>query len=140
MKKGWLVYGIVIALVVLIGGALLYFFINKPQSTTDTAAPSTNTSTSSSSSDQSSSSTAQSATVSIANMAFSPVTITIKQGDTVTWTNNDSTAHTVTSNNGSFDSGSLSKGKTFAHTFDTAGTFEYHCTFHPSMKGTVVVQ
>lgn len=77
--------------------------------------------------------------VSIANMAFSPSTITVKKGTAVTWTNNDSTTHNVTAGNNGFSSGSLAPGKTFSFTFDKAGSFSYTCTIHPSMKGTVVV-
>ena len=78
-------------------------------------------------------------TVDIKNFAFSPVALTVKKGDSVTWTNNDSTTHTVTSS-GNFDSGQLAPGKTFSHTFSEAGTFSYGCSIHPSMKGTVTVQ
>lgn len=80
--------------------------------------------------------------VAIKDFAFSPATITVKVGTTVTWTNQDSAAHTVTSDSGSkdsFDSGSMAQGKTFSHTFKTAGTFNYICTFHPDMMGKVEV-
>lgn len=78
--------------------------------------------------------------VSIANFAFSPASVTVKVGQTVTWTNNDSVAHTVTSDDGSFDSGQLSPGATFKHTFDKAGQYSYHCSVHPDMTGSVTVQ
>jgi plastocyanin len=78
--------------------------------------------------------------VSIANFAFSPASITVKVGDQVTWTNNDSTTHTVTADDNSFSSGDLAPGATFSFTFTKAGTFPYHCSIHTSMKGTVVVQ
>ena len=74
------------------------------------------------------------------NLAFDPATVTIAVGGTVTWTNEDSTTHTVTADNGEFNSGDLANGATFSFTFDTAGTFAYHCSIHPSMTGTVVVQ
>jgi plastocyanin len=61
-------------------------------------------------------------------------------GTTVTWTNDDGVNHTVTSDQGAFDSGPLATGQTFSQTFNQAGTFTYHCTIHPSMQGTVVVQ
>jgi plastocyanin len=80
------------------------------------------------------------ADVSIQNFAFSPATITITAGTTVTWTNNDSTAHTITSDTGAFDSGNIANGKTYTHTFSQAGTFAYHCAIHSSMKATVIVQ
>ena len=77
--------------------------------------------------------------VSIVNFAFSPTTITIKAGTTVTWTNNDSTPHTVTSDIGSFTSQTLQTQGSFSHTFNVVGTYSYHCRIHPSMHGTVVV-
>jgi plastocyanin len=77
--------------------------------------------------------------VDIANFAFSPATLTVKVGTTVTWTNQDSAAHTVTSDTGLFDSGNMPQGKTFSYTFTTAGTYAYHCTYHAMMKATVVV-
>jgi plastocyanin len=83
---------------------------------------------------------AQPNSVAIADFQFTPADITVKVGDTVTWTNNGPSAHTVTADDGSFDSGSLAQGKTFSHTFQTAGTFSYICTIHPFMKAQVVVQ
>jgi plastocyanin len=84
--------------------------------------------------------TAQSTSVAIKDFEFGPATITIKVGDTVTWTNNGPSLHTVTADDGSFDSGNVDVGKTFSHTFQSAGTFAYHCTIHPFMKATVIVQ
>lgn len=80
------------------------------------------------------------ADVVIQNFAFSPVTITIAAGTTVTWTNNDGAAHTVTSDSGTFDSGNIANGKTYSRTFSETGTFAYHCAIHSSMKATVIVQ
>jgi len=77
--------------------------------------------------------------VSIQNFAFSPATITVPVGTTVTWTNKDSVAHTVTSRNGTFDSGTLHQGDTFQFTFNSPGTYDYYCTIHPSMTGRVIV-
>ena len=77
--------------------------------------------------------------VSIANFSFQPATITVAVGTTVTWTNNDSTGHTVTADDGSFKSGTLAPGATFSQTFTAAGTFAYHCSIHSSMKATVIV-
>jgi plastocyanin len=78
--------------------------------------------------------------VTIKDFEFTPATVTIKVGGTVTWTNNGPSTHTVNADDGSFDSGSLSQGKTFSHTFQTAGTFSYHCSPHPFMKANVVVE
>jgi plastocyanin len=77
--------------------------------------------------------------VAIKDFAFSPATATAAAGSKVTWTNSDTTAHTVTFDDGSADSGNLAPGSTFDHTFATAGTFAYHCTIHSQMKGTVTV-
>jgi plastocyanin len=72
--------------------------------------------------------------------AFDPASITVKVGDTVTWTNNDSAAHAPTGDNGEFSSSGVASGATYTFKFDKAGTYPYHCSIHPSMKGTVVVQ
>jgi plastocyanin len=78
--------------------------------------------------------------VSIANFAFSPPSLTIKAGQTVTWTNNDSVAHTITADDNSFDSGQVAPGATYQHTFAKAGTVSYHCSIHPSMTANITVQ
>ncbi len=79
------------------------------------------------------------ANVSISGFSFQPQTINVTAGTTVTWTNLDSVTHTVTSDTGLFDSGSLSTGQTFSRTFNTAGSYDYHCSIHPSMTGSVIV-
>jgi plastocyanin len=71
---------------------------------------------------------------------FSPDTVTVKVGDSITWTDTGSLEHSVTADDGSFNSGLLATGQTFTQTFSSAGTFTYHCTPHPWMKATVVVQ
>jgi Cupredoxin-like domain len=60
-------------------------------------------------------------------------------GQSVRWTNQDGAAHTVTADDGAFDSGSLAGGKSFSFAFDRVGTYAYHCNIHPGMKGTVTV-
>ncbi len=75
----------------------------------------------------------------IQNMAFSPSTITVTAPVTIKWTNKDGIAHTVTSNTGLFDSGNMGGGSTFSQLFDTPGSYPYHCTIHPDMTGTVIV-
>ena len=75
--------------------------------------------------------------VSISNFAFNPASITIPKGYTVRWTNQDSATHTV--KGFSFESGSLAKGDTYEFTFAEPGTYDYTCSIHPSMKGTVIV-
>jgi plastocyanin len=71
--------------------------------------------------------------------SFSPNPVEVKVGETVTWVNDDSGRHTVTSKDGVFDSGFMGKGQSFSFTFDKAGEHPYHCEPHPSMIGTVVV-
>jgi len=75
--------------------------------------------------------------VEIIGFAFVPATITISRGTTVQWTQKDSVTHTVTGTG--FDSGGLSQGKTFSHTFNDAGTFDYGCSIHTSMTGKIIV-
>jgi plastocyanin len=76
----------------------------------------------------------------LGDRAYAPDALTITVGTAVTWTNRDSTAHTSTSDGHAWDSGVVSPGAQFSFTFQTAGTFRYHCTLHPGMVGTVVVR
>lgn len=81
--------------------------------------------------------------IAIKNFAFDPAQLTVKTGTSVTWTNQDSAPHTIVSDTGSpvqFSSDSLSTGASYPFTFTQPGTYTYHCSIHPSMKGTVVVQ
>lgn len=80
-----------------------------------------------------------STTATIQNFAFHPATVNAKAGQKVTWSNDDSTTHTVTADDGSFDSGNLSPGKSFSTTLAKSGTVKYHCSIHPFMHGTVSV-
>jgi plastocyanin len=73
------------------------------------------------------------------NMEFTPAVIEIAKGGTVEWTNQDLTPHTVTSPTFG-DSGSLAADQSWSHTFNVEGEFPYACTFHPTMKGTVIVR
>jgi plastocyanin len=82
----------------------------------------------------------QPAAVRIADFSFSPKDITVRTGTTVTWTNEGRAPHTVTADEDSFDSKRMNSGATFSVTFDTPGTFEYHCDIHPSMTGEVTVE
>lgn len=82
---------------------------------------------------------ASSTPVDIRDFAFQPADVTIAAGSEVVWTNRDSSGHTVTADDGSFNSGRLTQGQPFAQPFATAGTFAYHCAFHPDMTGTVTV-
>jgi plastocyanin len=77
--------------------------------------------------------------VRIADFAFAPDTRSVKVGDPVKWTNQDGATHTVTADDGAFDSGNLAGGKSFSFTFDKAGSYAYHCNIHQRMTGTVTV-
>lgn len=79
-------------------------------------------------------------TVQMKNFSFSPNTLTIKKGDIVVFANSDSVGHTVTANDGSFDTGNIGSGASQTLTFSKTGTFTYYCSIHPNMKGTIIVQ
>jgi plastocyanin len=79
--------------------------------------------------------------VSMEGIQFQPAELAVGVGDTVTWTNNDSVGHDVTADAfSSGEPGGMAQGDTFEHTFDEAGTFDYVCTVHPGMEGSVVVE
>ena len=78
-------------------------------------------------------------TVNIQDDAFDPATTSIAPGTTVTWVNNDDEAHTVTADDGLFDSGRLEPGDSYSVWFDGSGTVAYHCEPHPHMTGSIEV-
>jgi len=82
---------------------------------------------------------AGSTAIAIKDFAFAPGTATVAPGSTVTWTNGDGAAHTVTFDDGT-GSGNLASGATFSRTFDAPGTYAYVCSIHSSMKGEIVVK
>lgn len=75
----------------------------------------------------------------IQGSAFNPASITVAANTTIKWTNKDGMTHTVTSNTGVFNSGNMLVNGTFSFAFTTPGTYPYHCTLHPAMTGTVIV-
>jgi plastocyanin len=77
--------------------------------------------------------------VAISGFTFSPRTVTVNVGDTVTWTNSDAQAHTATSGS-AWNTGDIANGDSASITFRSAGTFDYICAIHPTMTGTVVVR
>ncbi len=77
--------------------------------------------------------------VTIQGMKFTPAALSIKAGDSVTFTNMDGAPHTATSDSGAFDTGRLGKGKSTMLTFSGKGDFPYHCAVHPSMKAMIRV-
>lgn len=131
-KRG-LILGLVLA-ILLAGGFVLY-------SRKSTPAPAKSGSTPKQT-DQVSPHEGQAKAISIQGSSFQPATITVKKGTTVTWTNQDSVSHTVTNDDSGAsgpNSGLLGQGQKYSFTFDTAGTFMYHCNTHTSMHGVVVV-
>lgn len=86
---------------------------------------------------QTASSAPQTPTVHMSDFSFKPDKLTVQAGDTVTFVNDDSATHNVTSD--SFKSGDLAEGKSWSYTFSKAGTYTYVCTYHPGMQGTIVV-
>ena len=76
----------------------------------------------------------------IKGFAFNPAATTVKVGQKVTWTNEDSATHNVVADDGSFKSGDLNQGDTFSFTPKKAGTYSYVCTFHAQMKATLTVK
>jgi plastocyanin len=108
----------------------------------DTSTGSSSSDSSSSDNGASTSSPTATTSVEIKDFAFSPANITVKIGDTVTWTNKDSAAHTVTADSGSSDapsSGNIAAGGTYSFKFTKAATYIYHCAIHPNMQGSVTV-
>lgn len=82
-------------------------------------------------------------TILIKNFAFDPPALTVKAGTVVTWMNQDGASHTIVSETGSpeaFTSSPLSTGQSYSFTFSRPGTYPYHCSIHPSMTGTVIVE
>lgn len=83
-------------------------------------------------------------TITMSSSAFSPSTKTVSVGTTVTWTNNSGVVHTVTSDSPSteLNSGDIGNGGSYSHTFNTPGTFSYHCVYHQAMgmTGSITVQ
>ncbi|MBU6429278.1 MAG: cupredoxin family copper-binding protein [Cyanobacteria bacterium REEB65] len=82
-----------------------------------------------------------SADIAIRAFAFSPAVVAIGAGERVAWTNQDAgIAHTVTANDRAFDSGPIAPGSSWSHVFTEPGTYSYHCTPHPFMRGTLIVR
>ena len=111
---------------------------NQPSSASEQSAASQNETTSPSASQTPAAVTTDE--VEIEDLAFRPQNITVKKGTTVTWTNKDDVAHTVTADSGSGPKSELlTKGESYSFTFSEVGEFSYHCTPHPQMTGKVTV-
>jgi len=83
---------------------------------------------------------AQRVEVIISNLSFQPASITVGRGSTIVWRNQDTVAHTVTAEDGSFGSGTIVAGDTFEQRFDKVKTYTYSCSIYPEMKGTIIVK
>ena len=84
--------------------------------------------------------TAASPRIDIMQFKFSQPILTVPVGTTVTWTNEDDDAHTVTADDGRFTSAGLDHGEAFSYQFTTPGTYAYHCALHPHMTARIVVR
>ena len=139
----------ILALLALAGGAYAFFspgtpadrtLTNNPASTPVSPGPNNNGSNSAPNSPDTSQSTVA-GTIYIKDKIFAPPQISIPKGSAVSWVNNDNIEHTVTIDQGNGPrSGNIAPGVTYSYTFETAGSFQYHCDIHRSMRGTIVVQ
>jgi plastocyanin len=111
---------------VIIASILLVFMIGCKNNSSSPTAPS--------------SSTPSTNTISMAGNTFSPSSLTVAVHTTITWNNNSSTAHTATSDVGKWDTGNIPAGSSKQTTFDSTGTYHYHCTYHSYMVGVITVQ
>src|SRR5580704_14908626 len=126
-----IIIGVIIVVIVIGGAAYLMHKHNEMQSMN--MRPATQTQSSASSAAKPAGKNA----VTIQNFAFSPATITIKAGQSITWTNEDSVGHSATADDNSWDTGVLPQGQSKTIAFAKAGTYTYHCSVHPNMKATV---
>ncbi len=143
MKRSTLV--IVIVATVLVAAAVGAFWVtnnvnNEPVTTTPAPEQHDTTAHESAETETQGQEAEQTSKVVIENFAYTPATITVKKGTTVTWTNQDDVKHDVASDSDAFKSELLSKGQSFSFTFNEVGSFKYHCTPHPNMIGTVIVE
>lgn len=139
MKSSVIVVIALLALVVIVGG---YIYLSPPAANNQYSNNGGNLGGSNSNSNALNNSSPQTLSITINGFAFSPKSLEISAGSTVTWTNMDSFAHTVTSDSGTeLASGQLAAGSgTYSHTFSTPGTYTYHCSNHPTMTGTIIVK
>lgn len=145
-NKSTVIGGIIAAAIVVVGLAVLMGGSNKNANTVnmpEDSAPSTQSHSQNSEASSKNNEPVATTTVKIANFSFSPETIKVKVGDTVTWTNEDAARHDVVADEESMDAPAselLAKGESYSFTFKKAGTYAYHCTPHPYMKAKVIVE
>ncbi|MEK7217799.1 MAG: cupredoxin family copper-binding protein [Patescibacteria group bacterium] len=134
MKK--LIITLVVLVIVGVGAYYLVFSNGSSGTPTNTPEPTIQVSTTPLSSPP----PVVSIAVDIKNFLFNPQTLTIKKGTKVTWVNNDTAPHTVTSDVGNLlNSPTLASGQSFSFTFTDVGTNNYYCAIHPTMKGSIIV-
>jgi plastocyanin len=139
MRKSSLA-AIIIVIILIAAGALA---LTHKSNTNNSSANNTPSNPSNNSASSNASNQSSAGAINISNMMFTPSQITVAKGGAVTWMNNDSTTHTVTddlSNAGGPASGDIAPGQSYSFTFNKAGSFQYHCSIHPSMRGTIVVK
>lgn len=145
MQKSTVVIIVAIVAVLGVGGVVIANNMSKDKDNdTSTTTPSTATEEEATSSNGGSESTdTETSEVNIQNFAFAPNKVTVKKGTQVTWTNKDSVKHDITpdSNSDAFQGSGklLGQGESYSFTFNTVGTYAYHCSPHPYMKGTIEV-
>jgi plastocyanin len=119
-------YKIYIGFSVIIISLLLLFIIGCKSNSSSPTGPSSNTPSTS--------------IVSMAGNTFSPPSLTVAVHTTITWNNNSAIAHTSTSDIGKWDTGNIPAGSSSQTTFDSTGTYHYHCKYHSGMLGVIIVQ
>ena len=129
-----LIIGIIVVVIILAGSVLVFRNSSQQPMSMDQK------NTSSSQPTQSGTMANAKDSVTIKNFSFTPQTLTVKANEKVTWTNQDSVAHSATADDGSFDTDLLAPGASGSFTFTKKGTFTYHCSAHPSMKATIIVE
>jgi plastocyanin len=133
----------IIAVVIIAAGGWVVYHNNKSNGTSTYGNNTNNSSQNQTSTNNSNQSVPSTGSITIKSMMFTPSQISVAKGGTVTWTNNDTVAHTVTddlSDVGGPNSGEIQPGSTYNFTFNKTGSFQYHCTIHSSMRGTIVVK
>lgn len=136
MKRSYLYVVVVVIVLAVAGGA--WYAADHKKNTNNNTNPMNTGSSNTNNSNQSPVATDK---VDIQNFAFSPASVTVKKGTTVTWTNKDSVTHTVTETDSQAgpSSGDVNPGSSYSFTFNTPGTYHYHCSIHTEMVGTVTV-
>lgn len=145
MNKNGLIIGLVILIGVGVG--IVWMIVNKTATPSTSQQNASSNDTSTRNSTDNSTDQVQSGNVAVVmqNTAFSPQTIKVKKGTKVTWTNNDTVRHNVVADDSGNAAGLpttndlLDKGGSYSFTFNTVGTFHYHCTPHPFMTGSIEV-